>query len=93
MLKALRDLFRGKTYPRVELRADGRRGYLVYMEETREALMYWEIPHLEDYHLSVSQESLENWSDGVAVSTDEKTMVLQAFKDWTNRKRYRVQWI
>jgi hypothetical protein len=92
MFKGFRNLFMRKTYPRVELRADGRRGHLVYMEKTREALMYWEIPNLEDYHLYVSPESLENWSDGEAVSTAEKIKVLQAFKDWLHQEKYLVQW-
>ena len=92
MFKAIRNLFRRKTYPRIELRADGRRGYLAYIDKTKEALMYWEMSSSENYHLIVYPQSLENWSDRVAVSTDEKIKVLQAFKDWAHQKRYRVQW-
>ena len=49
---------------KVEFRQTGRCGYLTYMQDNKEALMYWELSGSGKFYILASSETLETWSDG-----------------------------
>lgn len=92
MVNFFNELFSKEEFPKVELRPKGRSGFLVYVEETQECAMEFEISGNTEYDILAFTETIIKWSTGKTVSNEEKQAILKSFKQWAESKKYRVQW-
>jgi len=92
MLRILKNIFTKKQFPRVEFRPKGRSGYIAYVDTSQECKMEFEMSGNKEFDILAYTDTLENWSNGKSVSNEEKQIILNAFQDWAELKKFRVQW-
>jgi hypothetical protein len=74
----------------VTLQMTGRSGELVYTDGSRRASAYVEISGALEFDLLVTNP--DRWSDGSAISAEDRAAIARAFDKWAKKTRTRCQW-
>lgn len=76
----------------VELKISGRSGQLVYILDNKCAEAYVEMSGSDKYDLLIEVDLLSNWSNGENISSQERSLIKEAFITWASNKNMRCQW-
>ena len=76
----------------VNLKITGRNGELSYQDESRSTSVYVEIASVPNYDLLVSTDQLSYWTNGKAITIDEKNTILKSFDLWAKNENIKCQW-
>jgi hypothetical protein len=76
----------------VELKMSGRSGQLVYLIDNNSAEAYVEMSGSDKYDLLVDVDILVNWSNGDNISSQDRSLIKEAFISWANSTNTRCQW-
>lgn len=91
-LSRLIRLFRSTKNEPVRLVKNGRCGEIRYCAGTRCAALYYELSGDPEVDFLVWFADMKRWSDGAAITTEERATIRTAIEDWARRRRKSIEW-